>query len=84
MIWLTHISMNYESTKNAHFLRHHFAPPSGYFLWDSMCQINPIEVNFTLQKCLEIFYKNSADKIQLKNYKEVNPPCLMPIKVKAP
>jgi hypothetical protein len=31
---------------------------------------------------LEIFDKNSADKIQSKNYKEVNPPCLMPIRVK--
>ena len=47
------------------------------------CQIIPIDLNFHLQKCLEIFDKNSADKIQLKNYKEVNPPCLMPIRVKA-
>jgi hypothetical protein len=31
---------------------------------------------------LEIFDKNSADKIQSKNYREVNPPCLMPIRVK--
>jgi hypothetical protein len=45
------------------------------------CQIIPIDLNFHLQKCLEIFDKNSADKIQFKNYKEVNPPCLMPIKV---
>ena len=48
------------------------------------CQINPIDVNFHLQKSLEVFDKNSADKIQLKNYKEVNPPCLMPIRVKVP
>ena len=46
------------------------------------CQISPIDVNFHLQKCLEIFDKNSADKIQFKNYKEVNPPCFMPIRVK--
>ena len=45
------------------------------------CQINRIDLNFHLQKYLEIFDKNSADKIQFKNYKEVNPPCLMPIKV---
>ena len=47
------------------------------------CQIIPIDLNFHLQKCLEIFDKNSADKIQFKNYKEVNPPCLMPIRVNA-
>ena len=33
------------------------------------CQIIPIDLNFHLQKCLEIFDKNSADKIQSKNYK---------------
>ena len=32
------------------------------------CQIIPIDLNFHLQKCLEIFDKNSADKIQSKNY----------------
>ena len=41
-------------------------PPRGTF-WDSMslsgCQINTIDVNFYLQKYLEIFYGNSADKI---------------------
>ena len=31
------------------------------------CQINPIDLNFYLQKSLEIFDTNSADKIQ--NYK---------------
>ena len=46
------------------------------------CQINLIDLNFHLQKCLEIFDKNSADKIQPKNYKGVNPTCLMPIRVK--
>ena len=30
------------------------------------CQINPIDVNFFLQK---IFEENSADKIQSQNYK---------------
>ena len=32
------------------------------------CQIIPIDLNFYIQKCLEIFDKNSADKIQAKNY----------------
>ena len=39
------------------------------------CQIIPNDVNFRLQKCLEFFDKNSADKIQSKNY-------IMPIRVK--
>ena len=46
------------------------------------CQIIPIDLNFHLQKCLEIFDKNSADKIQSKNYEGANPPCLMPTRVK--
>ena len=46
------------------------------------CQIISIDLNFHFQKCLEISDKNSVDKIQSKNYKEVNPPCLMPIRVK--
>ena len=33
------------------------------------CQTIQIDVNFHLQKCLEIFDKNSADKIQSQNYK---------------
>ena len=33
------------------------------------CQINPIDVNFYLQKSLEIFDTISADKIQSQNYK---------------
>ena len=33
------------------------------------CQINPIDVNFHLQKILEIFDTNSAEKIQSQNYK---------------
>ena len=47
------------------------------------CQIKTIDVNFYLQKSLEIFYTNSADKIQSQNYKEVKVPCLMPIRVKS-
>ena len=35
------------------------------------CQINPIDLNFHLQKSLEIFDTNSSDKIQFQNYKEV-------------
>ena len=31
------------------------------------CQIIPIDLNFHLQKCLEIFDKNPADKFQSKN-----------------
>ena len=42
------------------------------------CQIIPIDLNFHLQKCLENFDKNSADKIQSKH----NPPSLMPIRDK--
>ena len=33
------------------------------------CQIILIDLNFHLQKCLEIFDENSADKIQSKNDK---------------
>ena len=46
------------------------------------CQINPIDVNFHLQKSLEIFDTNSGDKNQAQNYREVKVPCLMPIRVK--
>ena len=35
------------------------------------CQINPIDVNFHLQKSLEIFDKKSADKIWSKKDKGV-------------
>ena len=47
----------------------------------AVCQIIPIDLNFHLQKCLENFDKISADKTRFKNYKEVNPPCLMLIRV---
>ena len=33
------------------------------------CQINPIDVNFYLQKSFDIFDTNSADKIQSQNNK---------------
>ena len=44
------------------------------------CQINLIVVNFHLQKCLEIFDRNSDEKIWSKKDKEIAP--LMPIRVK--
>ena len=43
------------------------------------CQINPIDVNFHLQKSLEIFDKKSADKILSKKDKEIKVSPLMPI-----
>ena len=42
-------------------------------------QINPIIVNFHLQKSLDIFDKNSADKIWSKKDKEIKVSPLMPI-----
>ena len=38
------------------------------------CQIKPIDANFTLQKSLEIFDKNSADKNWSKKDNEIIPP----------
>ena len=35
------------------------------------CQIIQIDLNFHLQKYLEIFEKKSADKIQSKDYERV-------------
>ena len=46
------------------------------------CQINPIEVNFQLQKSLENFDKNSADKIWSKKDREIKVSPLIPIGVK--
>ena len=46
------------------------------------CQNNPIYVNFHLQKSLEIFDNNSADKIQSKKDKGIKVPFLIPIRVK--
>ena len=46
------------------------------------CQINPIVVNFHLQKSLEIYDENTADKIASKMVKEIKVAHLMPIRVK--
>ena len=52
-----------------------FSATKEHFLKDSIslagCQINPIDVNFQLQKRLEIFDNNSADKIWSKKDKGV-------------
>ena len=45
------------------------------------CQINPIDVNFQLQKSLEIFDKILADKIGSKNDKEIKVHPVMQIRV---
>ena len=45
-------------------------------------QIIPIDLNFHLQKCLEIFIKIQLTKSNPKIIREVNPSCLMPIRVK--
>ena len=59
------------------------APPRGLFFYDSMsftgCQMNPIDVNFHLQKC---FDKNSANKIWSLKDKEIKVSPLIPIRVK--
>ena len=47
------------------------------------CQINSIDVNFYLQKSLEIFDKNSADETWSKKDKGWKVPSLMPIRVNA-
>ena len=47
------------------------------------CQNNPIDVNFHLQKSLEIFEKNLADKIgsnKVKGIKMSPPPCQIGLK----
>ena len=46
------------------------------------CQINLIDVNFHLQKSLEIFDKKSADEIWSKKDKEIKVSPIMPIRVK--
>ena len=48
------------------------------------CQINPIDINFHLQKSLESFDKNSADKISSKKDNGVESASLMPIRVNLP
>ena len=45
------------------------------------CQINPIDVNFHLQKSFEFFDKTSADKIWSKKTQEIKVSPLMPIRV---
>ncbi len=59
--------MSYESKKILIF-----STTLGHLFIDSIslagCQINPIDVNFHLQKSLEIFDKKSADNIQSKKY----------------
>ena len=61
-------------------------PPRCIFVQDYKSsagpQINPIDVNFHLQKDLEIFEKNSTDKIRIKIEKERKVShCLWPIRV---
>ena len=75
---LTLIGMSYQSKKNAHLYRHLEA----FFIRLAGCQINPIDVNFHLQKSLYFFDENSADKIWSKKNKEIKvSPLLMPIRV---
>ena len=47
------------------------------------CRINPVAVNFYLQKSVDIFYKDSAEKIWSKKYEGWKFPSLMPIRVNA-
>ena len=44
-------------------------------------QIDPIDIHFHLQKSLQIFDKNSVDKMWSKKDKGVKVPSLMPIRV---
>ena len=46
------------------------------------CQNNLIDLNFHLQKSLEIFEKKSADKIWSNKYIQVKVPCPVPDRVK--
>ena len=64
-ILLTLIGMSYENKKNAH-LQHHLG--ASFMRLNELGRVSNY-LNFHLQKCLEIFDKNSADKIQSKNYK---------------
>ena len=47
-------------------------------------KITKIDVNLHLQKSLEIFDENSADKIWSKKDKEIKASPLMPMRVKGP
>ena len=57
-------------------------PSSQIFWWDPMslagCQINPIDVNFHLQKKCGFFDENSDSKIQSKKNKGIKVSTLMP------
>ena len=46
------------------------------------CQIDPIDINFHIQKSLEMFDKKSANKIWSKKDKEIKVSPLVPIRVK--
>ena len=69
-----------KARKMLHLLRH-----QGAFFKNSMslaeCQNNPIDVNFYLQKSLEIFVKNSAHKFWSKKESGWKVPSPMPIGV---
>ena len=71
----------HESKKNAR-------SPKGFFykahaMSLAVCQINPIDVNFQLQKSFEIFDKNSAaiNQIHKRGSGKTKVSCLMQIKV---
>ena len=51
--------MTFEGKKNAQAV---------FIRLNELCQIDPIYMDFHLQTCLEIFDKNSAEKIQSKKY----------------
>ena len=46
------------------------------------CQNNPIDLNFYLQKRLEIFEKKIADKFWSNKFKRVKMPCSVPDRIK--
>ena len=46
------------------------------------CQNNPIDLNFHLQKSLEILEKKSADKIWSNKFNRIKMPCPVPDRVK--
>ena len=88
--WLSSLRLWNSFNPNWYELRKQEEFPSlassrNIFFQDSMClakyQINPIDVNFHLQKSLEIFDTNSADKIWSIKDRGWKVPCLMPIRV---
>ena len=60
---LTLFGITFERKKNAHLERHLVENLHIDIISWTGCQNNPIDVNFHLQKSLEIFEKKSADKI---------------------